>query len=238
VPKIKSSSRLFTFKSKFRFSGRCERELLQDQLTDSSLCNTSIDTTQSHYPDTTTSTAYNSLSRSEYTRDHNSSTLRDKNFKRRTFQPTVRSFVRPKHQEPLVSKSFNRAHDSNNNEIESKNETSGSKHSNGILLSSESIQNSLSKNEASVHLKKQIVADVEDAVSAHVTSTPHMMHKISVSIDEKEKKDFVISEVCLQQDEMNQSKKIIVTSESKEVNFIDIYKNIFKVIFIFLQIIL
>ncbi len=146
MPKIKSSSRLFTFKSKFRFSGRCERELIQAQQNDSSICSSSIDTTHSLCPDTTTSTAFNSLNRSGYVSEHSSNTLPDRNFKRRTFQPTTRSFVRPKHIEPAVLNSTEHVNDPNNNKLDS---STGPVRQ---LVSSDSVENIATKSRASLSM--------------------------------------------------------------------------------------
>lgn len=82
VPKIKSSSRLFTFKSKFRFSGRCERELIAAQsIHDQSLHSDA--TIESSNCDSSTSTAFNSLNRSNQSGDSTSLyTVVNKTFKR------------------------------------------------------------------------------------------------------------------------------------------------------------
>lgn len=118
VPRIKSSSRLFTLKSKFRFSGRCEREIISSQPNhNESLCSVESSQTLSPYETSNASTNFNSLNRSGLS-DHSSSTVVDHNFKRRTFMQTPRSFVRPKNTEKQISYTRN---DSNNNVVVSNN---------------------------------------------------------------------------------------------------------------------
>lgn len=178
VPKIKSSSRLFTFKSKFRFSGRCERELIQAQQSDSSICSNSgsMDTSHSTYNDTTVSTnstAFNSLNRSANMSDHSSSTIghtESSGFKRRTFQPTTRSFIRPKpHLEPMATNSSQDHVDSN--------ETKSSK------LDSKLDTQNVEVTEPVREVMEKIVVDVDVDAQAQATSTPTMMHKVTGGSD-------------------------------------------------------
>lgn len=180
VPKIKSSNRLFTLKSKFRFSGRCERELIAAQsIHDQSLFSDA--TLETSNCDSSTSTAFNSLNVSNQSDDSSQYTVINKSFKRRTFMPTIRSFVRPKHfMKPITS-------DTNNNEL-------------SVVASSTSINMELEYNKKlspGIEKKslpsekanyKNLVSQeqpIEQLDGKHTTSTPHLYHKINIGFEDQ-----------------------------------------------------
>lgn len=108
VPKMKSSDRLFTFKSKFRYSGRCESELISAQHDTSFL---SISSNEKSLDYSTLKS--NGMTSSLISNGTNGTLKSTTSFKRRTFLTPPRStFIRVKNID------LNSKRDSNNNSIE------------------------------------------------------------------------------------------------------------------------
>lgn len=108
VPKMKSSDRLFTFKSKFKYSGRCENEVIAAQTDTSSFMSISMSNADSQ-------SSYSTLKSNGI--QSNGTLKTSESFKRRTFLlPQRAQFIRTKHHENNPSITSTKT-DSNNNSI-------------------------------------------------------------------------------------------------------------------------
>lgn len=217
VPRIKSSSRLFSLKSKFRFSGRCEQELISEQSIDGSIYS-SHGSESSFNGDTSYSTNRTSLNRSGVSELSSSTVTTDHNFKRRTFMQTPRSFVRPKNIPKFQSTTLIVASDTNNNEVIVNNTS----------LESTPLHSPVSERHVNVHdpdstlldqseqaLKESSAAVVVVVVDtpAQATSTPHLTHKANANVDEIDSNQLNCEEVNSTSKKASLVKKISLNSE-------------------------
>lgn len=215
VPKIRSSSRLFTLKSKFRFSGRCERELIAAQSFEQSLCSSMGSNNTLSNVESSPSTAYNSLNRSDF---NSTNTLVDRSFKRRTFMATPRSFVRPKRIDLQVSASPEKTqNDSNNNELKSNNNVETRLEDTQTLgltkqLSTVDEKDSALSEKGSPHLNKSKPSENNKSDEkglyvhppAQATSTPQLTHKITNAAEFAEKRISDIAVTNGNQNDLNE----------------------------------
>lgn len=171
VPRIKSSSRLFSLKSKFRFSGRCEHELISEQSKDNSMYS-SHGSVSSWNGDTSCSTNRSTLNRSGMS-ELSSSTVTDHNFKRRTFMQTPRSFVRPKNPPMFQPTTLIVASDTNNNEVVVSSTSLEGSPSRSPIIDGNVHPDSTLLDQSEHALKENILVDTP----AQATSTPHLTPK-------------------------------------------------------------